>query len=891
VDGTAFIERHLNGCGGCCYDAAGTMTGPSTKRHATEGTAPSSDWTAAETPSAVQGSGEGGGFTPGTMLAGRFRVVALLGRGGMGEVYRADDVKLGQPVALKFVRGALSPELRDRLYAEVALGRQVAHPSVCRLYDVVEVDGQTFLAMEYVDGEDLASLLARIGRLPGDKALDILRDLGAGLAAVHEKGIVHRDLKPANVMIDGRGRARLTDFGLAVALESPGHRPFAGTPAYMSPEQLAGEEVTVRSDLYALGLIAYEMVTGQRFYEARTVEELTSQHREAKGAKLTSVSRMAHPAVERMIHQCVQEDAAARPSSARAVLAALPATDPLEAAVAAGETPSPEAVAAAAKVGDLSPGAAWAALGTALGGLVLAAWLCDQAGTLRPSVLPKPPEVLVQRARDVLARLGHAEGALDAVWSFEWDQAYLDYVAGARAPVPSDDVTALHFFYRQSPRKLIAANRDGMVLRNDPPADMSGMAEVVLDPRGRLTSFQAVPPQMEAPREAWPEPDWSPLFQEAGLDPSAFRPAASRWAAPVDTDRKAAWEGAWPGAPAVPLRIEAAAYHGRPVWFAVLPPWDGPSRMSGGPPSSATPVSQVSVLVLALAMPLGGFLLARRNLRLGRGDRKGALRVALFVFASYGLARMFRADHVSDPGDELWIMIKVLAYPALWAMQMWLLYVALEPYARRRLPHVLISWKRLLSGRLRDPLVGRDLLLGVAAGVLMLLVYVGSVLASAHLGLVSNRSTFIHGATLAHLKQVGFRLFVNQFSAVLYAMTFLFMLVLLRLLVRAQWAAAVLWCLLVAGPLVGEHPLAGWVAGVARAGFMLVALTQGGLLVLATTLFVMFVGAEVPLTLDVTAWYASRGWAVVVAIAGLAVYGFHVSLGGKPVFGGSLLED
>ena len=104
----------------------------------------------------------------------------------------------------------------------------------------MEVDGQTFLAMEYVDGEDLASLLARIGRLPPDKAHDVARDLCAGLAAMHDKGIVHRDLKPANVMVDGRGRARLTDFGLALALEAPGKYAYAGTPAYMSPEQLSG---------------------------------------------------------------------------------------------------------------------------------------------------------------------------------------------------------------------------------------------------------------------------------------------------------------------------------------------------------------------------------------------------------------------------------------------------------------------------------------------------------------------------------------------------------------------------------------------------------------------------------------------------------------------------
>ena len=185
-------------------------------------TAPNTEG-AAGLPSSAPSSAPEGGFTPGTVLAARYRVVARLGRGGMGEVYRADDLKLGQPVALKFVRGPMSPELLKRLYAEVAVGRQVSHPNVCRLYDIVEFEHQTFLAMEYVDGEDLQSLLARIGRLPPDKALDIARDLCAGLAAVHEKGVIHRDLKPANVMIDGRGRARITDFGLAVV--AAGVRP------------------------------------------------------------------------------------------------------------------------------------------------------------------------------------------------------------------------------------------------------------------------------------------------------------------------------------------------------------------------------------------------------------------------------------------------------------------------------------------------------------------------------------------------------------------------------------------------------------------------------------------------------------------------------------------
>src|SRR5687767_8795265 len=310
------------------------------------GDAPSYGWT--ETTAAAspvpQASAPEAGFTPGTIIASRYRVVARLGRGGMGEVYRADDTKLNQPVALKFVRDSLSPEVLERLYAEVRIGRQVAHPNVCRLYDVVEAEGHTFLAMEYVDGEDLDSLLRRIGRLPQDKALDLARDLCAGLAAAHEKGFVHRDLKPANVMLDGRGRARLTDFGVAVALDAAANQGFAGTPAYMSPEALHGEPVTYRSDLYALGLVIFEMVTGQRFFDARTMEELGAQHRESKAGKLAAGARLLSPPLDQVVRQCLAEDPQARPASARAILGLLPGGDPLDAAVAAGETPSPEAV-------------------------------------------------------------------------------------------------------------------------------------------------------------------------------------------------------------------------------------------------------------------------------------------------------------------------------------------------------------------------------------------------------------------------------------------------------------------------------------------------------------------------------------------------------------------
>ncbi|HKB38740.1 MAG TPA: serine/threonine-protein kinase, partial [Gemmataceae bacterium] len=160
-------------------------------------------------------------FAPGELLAGRYRVVAPLGRGGMGEVYRVDDLALGQPVALKFLPPHLAsePDRLDRFRKEVATARAVSHPNVCRVYDLGEHAGQLFLAMEYIDGEDLASLLRRVGRLPEEKGVEIARQLCLALAAVHEQGLLHRDLKPHNVMLDGRGKVRLTDFGLAAAAE------------------------------------------------------------------------------------------------------------------------------------------------------------------------------------------------------------------------------------------------------------------------------------------------------------------------------------------------------------------------------------------------------------------------------------------------------------------------------------------------------------------------------------------------------------------------------------------------------------------------------------------------------------------------------------------------
>src|SRR2546425_1573112 len=337
-------------------------------------------------------------FVPGTMLAERYRIVGLLGRGGMGEVYRADDLKLGQPVALKFLAEHLLSDgaALARFHREVRVARQVSHKNVCRVYDIGEVDGRHFLSMEFIKGEELSSLLRRIGRLPQDKAVQIARQICAGLSAAHDVGVLHRDLKPANVMIDEHGNARITDFGLAgLAEEFREDEIHAGTPAYMAPEQLDGRTFTVRSDIYSLGLVLYELFTGRKAFEAPTLGELVKLRRsDTTPTTPSEIVKGLDPLIEKVIDRCLQKDPEDRPSSALQVAAALPGGDPIAAALAAGETPSPEMVAAAPKEGALKPAIAGALLVAFLGVMALCCWLTKYTAVFRMALLDQSPEGL-----------------------------------------------------------------------------------------------------------------------------------------------------------------------------------------------------------------------------------------------------------------------------------------------------------------------------------------------------------------------------------------------------------------------------------------------------------------------------------------------------------------
>src|ERR1700683_3428384 len=371
-----------------------------------------------------------GRFVPGTMLAGRYRIVAKLGRGGMGEVFRAEDLTLEQEVALKFLPPDLAndPAALARFHSEVRIARQVSHPNVCRVFDIGMAGDAPFITMEYVDGEDLASLIRRVGRFPQDKAGEIARQICAGLAAAHEQGLLHRDLKPANIMLDGRGRVRITDFGLAsLAGEVHGGDVRAGTPAYMAPEQLAGKEVTFKSDIYALGLVLYEIFTGKRAFDAPTLQELTKQRETSSPTNPTMLVKDLDPLVERVIERCLEKDPAKRPASALQVAAALPGGDPLAAALAAGETPSPEMVAASGSKEGIRPLFVWACIGVVALSLIFEFAVSGRARLYRRTPLPQTPEVLEQRAKDLVRDFGYTDAPADTATGFDIDGQYLNY--------------------------------------------------------------------------------------------------------------------------------------------------------------------------------------------------------------------------------------------------------------------------------------------------------------------------------------------------------------------------------------------------------------------------------------------------------------------------------
>jgi serine/threonine protein kinase len=856
---------------------------------------------------------------PGQIVAERYRIVALAGRGGMGEVYRAEDLKLSQIVAIKFLPEVVSKDAGAlaRFHSEVRIARQVAHPNVCRMFDIGDADGSTFLTMEYVDGEDLASLVRRIGRLSPDKATDIARQICAGLAAAHDRGVIHRDLKPANVMLDSAGKVRITDFGLAgIAATIQGAEVRAGTPAYMAPEQLAGKEVTARSDLYSLGLVLYEILTGKRAFEASTLPELMRLREESAPSKPSSIVRDLDPMLERVILRCLEKDPALRPASALQVAAALPGGDPLAAALAAGETPSPQMVAAAGENTGLAPRAGLAALAALLLGTLLFFYMGvkeDSLETLHPY---KPPEVLSHQAQEILANIGYPERPKDSAGAFSYNLWFLSYLTRSGAPRVDWKRTLLQrplmleFWYRQSSSEMLPLGwhsvllTPGIVNQLDPPPIEPGMVTLWMDAEGRLQWLQVIPPEAEpgalsafatqgqdipqaAPAESpSTNVDWNPLFSAAGIDPTQLHPSTPKWLSLAAFDTRAAWDGTWPQS-GHPLHAEAAAWRGKPVFFSLTGPWSRPNRTRLDV-NRRENAGNIIAFIVTLFTVAAGVWFAIRNLARGRGDRKNAWRLACVAFGLGMTTFLLRAHFVASL-EMLLPIILAISTSLFVAGALWVLYIALEPYVRRNWPQTIISWTRLMSGHFRDPLVGRDLVFGVGVGMSWVLVF--------ELGLWFRMRQGAPPEFPSYDYLMGMRAAAgNGLStlavSILGTLLFFFTLVLLRVVVRNRWAAATLFVAIFTVPhLVGsDHLVVDTLVWVTIYAIAAIGVVRFGLIVLGVSSLMANVLLNLPFTLDFSNWYASQCLFIALIFVAIGAWGVYTSLAGKPLWKDELLD-
>jgi len=825
-----------------------------------------------------------GRFVPGTLLGGRYRIIGLLGRGGMGEVYRATDLTLGQSVALKFLpeEASHNERLLERFHGEVRVARLVSHPNVCRVYDIGEVEGMPFISMEYVDGEDLASLLLRIGRLPADKAVETARKLCAGLTAAHDRGVIHRDLKPQNIMINKRGEVVIMDFGLAaISDQLSGAEVRNGTPAYMAPEQLKGAGVTARSDIYALGLVLYELFTGKRPYDAKSVQELIDLQDSVQLISMTSVAAEIDPAVEKAIRRCLDPDPARRPN-AMAVAAALPGGDPLAAALAAGEMPSPEMVAAGTVEGMPRK---WAVLCVALtiGFLLVQIPVRQRRTAMFHATLDRSPDVLAHLSRTAAANFGYTRrpadshiylahrGDLTAYLSSlpaprNWDAWY-----AAEAPIVS--------VYRESLGPL-DARPDGIVTPSNPVPLAPGMVTVLLDGNGNLREFAGVPYGDPTPPIA-PEA----VFRAAGLDMAKFAETTPETLPIRPFDQWHAWRGPHPAIPHTMVVVEVASWKGQITRVLVTLPQAKTAGGTAAGPSLAGRVRSAAVVLMECIAGVLMVLMAARNLRRRRTDWQGALRMA---GASCLLAAVAWAGTMHPvASDDL--LEHALAASGGWLLSAFILfviYLALEPEVRARWPHSLVTWNRVLAGRWRDPQAASDILIGAAAGAGMFTLFklfllaahdVAPVNPDAGLNFALGTREWVggHAGDLGAALRLGLLVFVTVYA----------MRQLLRYDTLAAVAASLIFCM-VQGEVIystqwGLMTLL-YAIVYSAVGFVLI---RRGLLAAVALVFFADSGNAVLLGADWKTWYAPYGIASLVLLVSIAVWAFWRTLGGRDLIG------
>ena len=822
-----------------------------------------------------------GRFLPGTKVADRYRIVSLLGRGGMGEVYRADDLRLAQTVALKFLPPELATDAKrlEYFHNEVRLARQISHPNICRVYDIGEIDGQHFISMEYIDGEDLKALLHRIGRLPQDKGTQIVQQLCSGLHAAHRLGVLHRDLKPANIMIDGQGHARITDFGLAtMSADGDSVAGMSGTPAYMAPEQMLRGETSVQSDIYSLGLISFELFTGQSAHDASSYAELVSRHESSPEAKDPSdIVHELDPAISTAIRECLAPTPEERPKSTFDLAKSLPGGDPLAAALAAGETPSPSAVAESGGSGVISVG-----IGVVLVcGIIAALGFHFALNGMTPAGFKKSPDRLVPIAEQILVDAGLGKvGFENAAYGFRFD---LDQAEKSVAEEYRSE-----FWYRRSPEPIIPLNPSSLGRRNarvvtlhNPPPMLGGMVSLRLSVEGKLRELCYVEKRGADPGDSPLLPEtWNQLFEHARLDFSEFQEAEPEWTGLVSAERKRAWTNG-------ELRVEAASNAGRVVFFQVIWPnvtsraWTldrmdgestwGPFAVAYETAPGLTPNSSAAFCAIWFGAVFFAALFAVRNYRRKTSDLAGSMRLAIAASSARLIAMILEANHASSPMVELSLLHHALAQSLLVGAGTGTIYAGIEPALRRHLPHTMISWNRLLAGRLNDPMVARDLLIGGCSATWLLFLPRFTV----------HESYTAHGIVDYGVRRVIAWIPGSIDWGITTSLFVIGILLLATLVTRRMLAgAALLMLLMVSGYLAGGESTLAVVNTVSSAVMLTLAVRYGLVSILAYGATVQLI-SRTPIDHDLSVWYAESGLMIYGLYIGTAIWLGYVAVSGS----------
>jgi serine/threonine-protein kinase len=657
----------------------------------------------------------------------------------------------------------------------------------------------------------------------------------------------------------------------------------------MAPEQLEGREASVRSDIYALGLVLFELFTGQPAFEGRDAAEFLRLRESHPSRTPTSLVRDLDPAIERTILRCLEPDPRLRPASALDVARSLPGGDPLAEALAAGETPSPELVAAAGPDIVMRPVNAFALLvviGVALTGVLL---LTEHTQMVSMVPMENSPEVLASKARELVRSLGYPVSAAHTASGFRHEVGYLEH--GARWISPEQSSLAqwkavlrtrpspVSFWYAQSDAPLVpsvAPTAEARPLDSLPA--IRDAVSVDLDLDGRLLRFATSPTKQEPPATPTGTVDWQRLFSAAGLDIAAFTQTAGPHLPPVNADAHVVWIGSYPGRSELPVRVEGRAVAGTLTSFDVLFPWTNrdpwPRRRTDSPPA-----------MLLLVIWMAPCIVARFNWRSGRADVRGALHIGTFGFLTDFGSMLLKADARLSTFVNGTAFLSALAFGA-WAA---VLYIALEPWVRRWWSHAMIGWARVLAGRWRDPIVARDVLVGLALGIGYRCAYLAGVLGTIHNGAppltVASIEAVPGDFVLSHLSGPQFtagNMLASATSGMSSAAVAFFLLALFRSLLRNQWLGVAALCIVSClwtfnQPEFRRDWLTFAVYLAFLAVFTLVALRYGFFAIVIGSSAGQLIGQSV-LTTHFGAWYGRSSLVAVLLVSALALWAVRILL-------------